>query len=81
MFVSSWVWSSALANFLFDATDTLIKGQAHWDKFGLEYYIQVPIGLILCAIRTADRRFHLALVSVHLIYQGSWILRLFNTVT
>ncbi|MDB5535661.1 MAG: hypothetical protein JWQ65_536 [Devosia sp.] len=79
----NWFFGLFAANFLFDATDTLIKGQAHWDKFGLEYYIQVPIGLILCAIaiRTADRRFHLALVSVHLIYQGSWILRLFNTVT
>jgi hypothetical protein len=78
-----WFFSLFAANFLFDVADTMIKGQDHWNKFGPEYFIQVPIGIVLCAIaiRTPNRRFHLALVCVHLIYQTSWILRLFNTVS
>lgn len=78
-----WFFGLFAASFAFDLIDTLIKGQAHWDKFGFEYYFQVPIGIALCAVAiwTADRRFHMALVIGHLIYQASWILRLFNTVT
>lgn len=78
-----WFFGLFAATFAFDLIDTLIKGQAHWDKFGFEYYFQVPIGIALClvAIWTPNRRFHMALVIGHLIYQASWILRLFNTVT
>ena len=78
-----WFFGLFAATFAFDLIDTLIKGQAFWDRFQMEYYFQVPIGILLCgvAIWTAGRRFHLALVTVHLAYQASWIWRLFNTVT
>tara|TARA_R110002124_G_scaffold114535_63_gene269911 strand:- start:18877 stop:19464 length:588 start_codon:yes stop_codon:yes gene_type:complete len=78
-----WFFGLFAASFVFDLIDSLLKGQAHWDRFGIEYYIQVPIGVALCglAIWTANRRVHLALVSVHLLYQLSWIFRLFNTVS
>ena len=78
-----WFFGLFAASFVFDLIDSLLKGQAHWDRFGIEYYIQVPIGVALCglAIWTANRRVHLALVSLHLLYQLSWIFRLFNTVS
>ena len=61
--------------------DTLIKGEPYLDTLGLDYLIQVPIVLALCAIAiwTADRRYHLGLVIVHLLYQAWWIWVLFYT--
>ena len=83
-FLSRRKWFFALfgTTFLFDIVDTIIKGPEHLAHFGFEYAIQIPVALILCgiAIWTADRRFHYGLVIVHLIYQASWIFRLFNTV-
>ncbi len=78
-----WFFGLFAVNFAFDMIDTMIKGQAHWDKFGAEFYIQVPIGITMCLIAmwTTNRRFHLAFISIYLIYQVSWIFRLFNTVT
>ena len=78
-----WFFGLFAVSFLFDILDTYLKGPAHWDKFAFEYYFQVPIGIAfsLIAIWTANRRFHMAFVIGHLIYQASWILRLFNTVT
>ena len=78
-----WFFGLFAATFVFDIIDTLIKGQAHWLEFGWEYYIQVPVGLVLgaVAIWTANRRYHLGLVALHLLFQTAWIIRLFNTVT
>ena len=78
-----WFFGLFAATFIFDIIDTLIKGQTHWLEFGWEYYIQVPVGLVLSAIAiwTATRRYHLGLVTLHLMFQTAWIIRLFNTVT
>lgn len=78
-----WFFSLFAATFVFDLIDTLLKGQSHWDRFGTEYYFQVPIGIALCAVAiwSGDRRVQLVLVVAHLAYQVSWIFRLFNTVT
>ncbi len=78
-----WFFGLFAANIICDLIDTYIKGQAHWEKFSFEFALQVPIGLALCAIAvwTPDKRFHLALVCFYLVYQLSWIFRLFNTVT
>lgn len=78
-----WFFGLFIANILCDLVDTYIKGNAHWGKFAFEFSLQVPIGIALCAIAiwTPNRNFHLTLVSVYLIYQVSWIFRLFNTVT
>jgi hypothetical protein len=76
-----WFFALFGATFIFDLIDTLTKGEAHFARFGLEYYVQTPIGVALSiiAIWYGDRRFHLALVIVHLFYQASWIFRLFYT--
>ncbi|MGV8854919.1 MAG: hypothetical protein ACOH2L_09715 [Devosia sp.] len=77
-----WFFGLFAVSLVFDLIDTMLKGQAHWDRFGVEYYVQVPLGLALCALAiwTANRWFHLSLVGLQLIYQLSWISRLFNTV-
>ena len=76
-----WFFGVFALTFLFDIVDTLIKGEPYFDTLGLDYLIQVPIGLALCAIAiwTTDRRYHLGLVLVHLIYQAWWIYVLFYT--
>jgi hypothetical protein len=79
----AWFFGLFAATFVLDTVDTLIKGQAYWDRFGLDYFIQVPLGLVLCAIaiRSTDRRIHLGAVLLHIAYQVYWISRFFYTVT
>jgi hypothetical protein len=76
-----WFFSILATTFLLDVIDTLIKGEPYFDTLGLQYLVQVPLGLLLAviAIRTANRTFHLGLVIAHLLYQGWWIYLLFKT--
>jgi hypothetical protein len=76
-----WFFGIFGLTFLLDIVDTLIKGEPYLDTLGLDYLIQVPIGIALCAIAiwTTNRRYHLGLVLVHLIYQAWWIYILFYT--
>lgn len=76
-----WFFGVFAATLLLDIVDTWIKGEPYFDSLGLDYLVQVPIGLALCAIAiwTADRRYHLGLVLVHLLYQAWWIWILFYT--
>ncbi|MDQ0471562.1 hypothetical protein [Labrys wisconsinensis] len=78
-----WFFSILALTFVCDFIDTLLKGQAHVALFGSEYLVRLPAYLVLCAVAiwTANRRFHVAFVAASLIYQLSWIFRLFNTVT
>ena len=72
----------------FDVTSTPQYGsertqalRASFDTLGIDYLVQVPIGIALAiiAIRTANLRFHLGLVIAHLVYQVWWISILFYT--
>jgi hypothetical protein len=76
-----WFFGVFGLTFLLDIVDTLIKGAPYFDTLGLGYLVQVPIGLALCAIAvwTTDRRYHLGLVIMHLLYQAWWIYILFYT--
>jgi hypothetical protein len=76
-----WFFGVFAATIVFDLVDTLLKGPAHFAMFAGEYTIRVPAYLVLCivAMITPDRRFHGAFVVASLIYQVSWILRLFYT--
>ena len=71
----AWFFGVLGATYLFDVIDTLIKGPAHFQRFGTEYLILTPLLVALCiaAALTADRRFHAAFVAFTLIYQISWI--------
>jgi len=74
-----WFFTLFASTFICDLIDSAIKGPAYFARFGYEYYIQVPIGLIACmiAVWTTNRLYHTAFVSVHLAYQLWWIWRLF----
>ena len=78
----AWFFGLLAATYLFDVVDTLIKGEAHFARFGVEYLFRTPVFVLLCivAIRTTDRRFHRAFIAFTLIYQISWILRLFSSI-
>lgn len=77
-----WFFGLFATTFALDAVDTLIKGGVYWHRFGLDYFIQVPIGLALCvlAVRTTNRHIHLAIILLHLAYQAYLISRFFYTV-
>lgn len=74
-----WFFGLFAATFVFDFFDSWLKGEAYFARFGYEYLYQVPIGITLClvAIWTPNRRYHLLLALGHLLYQLSWIGRLF----
>lgn len=78
-----WFFGLLAATFVLDTIDTLIKGGTYWERFGLDYFIQVPFGLILCivAVRSSDRRVHIGAVLLHLAYQVYWISRFSYTLT
>jgi hypothetical protein len=69
------------ATYLLDVVDALVKGEAHFSRFAHEFLIRTPILVALCvaAMRTASLRFHAILVGAMLVYQLSWIFRLFRT--
>jgi hypothetical protein len=75
-----WFFGLLALTFVFDVVETLIKGAPYFDTIGIEYLIQVPMGLAICAfaIRSSNPRFHLGLVLVHLTYQAFWIGVLFD---
>ena len=77
-----WFFGLLAATYLLDVIDTLIKGEEHFARFGTEYLIRTPLFVVLClvAMRTDDRRFHTGFVAFTLIYQVSWIVRLFDTI-
>lgn len=76
-----WFFGLLAATFLLDIVDTLIKGTEHWSQLSGDYLVQVPIGLALCLIAyvSARRGAHIALASVHIIYQTYWIGRVVYT--
>jgi len=76
-----WFFGILGVTFVFDLIDTLMKGEAHFALYGIEYFIRVPAYVILCVVAmiTTNRRFHAIFVAASLVYQVSWILRLFET--
>jgi hypothetical protein len=78
----AWFFGLLAATYPLDVVDTLLKGEAHFARFGMEYLIRTPLFVALCvtAILVRDQRFHIAFVIVTLVYQVSWILRLFDTI-
>lgn len=77
-----WFFGLLATTYLLDVVDTLLKGEAHFARFGVEYMVRTPLFVALCiaAILVRARRFHVAFVVFTLIYQISWILRLFDTI-
>lgn len=78
----AWFFGLLGATYLLDVVDTLLKGPEHFARFGNEYLFRTPVFVALClvAILVRDKRFHIAFVAAALIYQVSFILRLFDTI-
>jgi hypothetical protein len=78
-----WFFGILASTYVLDLIDTLIKGRAHLESFGTEYLLRLPVSVALCgvAMATKNRIFHAVLVVASLIYQISFILRLFDTPT
>jgi hypothetical protein len=76
-----WFFGLLGLAFLFDYLDTLIKGREFAELFGTEYEIRIVGFVVLCVIAalTANRGFHRLLIGFTLVYQVSWIFRLFHT--
>lgn len=74
----AWFFGLLGTTFLLDIVDTVIKGEAHFEKFAFEYLVRTSILLALCAAGsvTASRHFHRFFVAAMLADQMSWILRL-----
>ena len=77
-----WFFGLLAVSYQFDIIDTLITGEAHFARFGSEYLIRTPlfVGLCVVAAITPNRTFQAVFVVFTLIYQVSWILRLFDTI-
>ena len=61
----------------------MIKGSEHCAVFATEYPFRVPAYLVLCAVAiwTPNRWFHRLFVAGSLIYQITWIIGLFNSLS
>jgi hypothetical protein len=77
----AWFFGLLATTYLLDVVDTFIKGEAHFARLAHEYLIRTPLLLLLCAaaIKSASQRFQVFFVTATLVYQISWIFRLFDT--
>ncbi len=76
-----WFFGFLAATYVADIIDTSLKGSVYLHSFGMEYPIRIVLGLAVCAIGIAvrNRRVQLGLLAVSLVYQISFIVRLYNT--
>jgi hypothetical protein len=74
-----WVFGILGFSYLLDLIDTMIKGEAYLHHYGIEYPIRNITHFVLCmiAIRVNNRLFHSILVIAFIVYEFSYILRLF----
>ena len=75
----AWFFGLFGLTIIFDVFDSAIKGPNYFAGFGVEYMIEVPVGLLLCgaAILIRNRYFQLAVAVIQIAYQLSWVVRLF----
>lgn len=75
-----WFFGLLAATYVADVFDTWIKGSAHLAAQGPEYMARTVAYVLLCivAARTENVRFHVAFAAASLLYQVSWILRLYD---
>lgn len=74
-----WFFGLLGASFLLDVVDTAIKGREYFLHFGWEYPVRNALHFVLCliAVKTNNPRFHAALAILFVVYEVSYILRLF----
>ncbi|GAA4300530.1 hypothetical protein [Compostibacter hankyongensis] len=77
-----WFFGGLALTFVLDIVDTLLKGSAHLQSLGPEYPIKsvVHVALCLVAMASSSKRFHGILVLLLILYQFSYIMRMFNVI-
>ncbi|WP_160010577.1 hypothetical protein [Rhizobium sp. 18055] len=75
-----WFFGTLALTYAVDIADTAIKGQDHIQSLGWEYPARNIVYIILCLVAawTADRRFHAIFVTVNILYQISFIFRIYD---
>jgi hypothetical protein len=76
-----WIFGTLALVYVFDYADTLLKGVDYLYSFGSEYDIRNSAYVLLCVVAMTTRRswFHATFAVVGLVYQLSWIIRMFDT--
>jgi hypothetical protein len=76
----AWFFGILALAYLVDFYDTWLKGPSHFQSLGSEYIVRNLgyVALCLVAIATPNQRFHGAFAVVGLLYQASWIIRVYE---
>jgi hypothetical protein len=76
-----WFFGFLALTFIADIVDTALKGTTYLHSFGIEYPIRIIVNLTICGIGmyTRNRRIQLAILVISLIYNVSFIMRLYAT--
>jgi hypothetical protein len=77
----NWFFIVLAICFVLDFIDTSIKGRQYLSTFHYEYYVRTITHIVLCllAIKTKNRKFHAVLPILFILYEISFILRLYLT--
>ncbi|HYX47798.1 MAG TPA: hypothetical protein VE820_13400 [Sphingomicrobium sp.] len=77
-----WFFALQIIGFTIDPIDSALKGRAHLASLGSEYWISIVVSdaLALLAIVTPRRSVQAAVALLFLVYNVSWIARLFETI-
>lgn len=75
-----WFFGMLAVTYVVDFLDTLLKGKPYLAALGWEYPARNAVYIVVCIVAawTANRRFHAVFVSAGLIYQITWIFRLYD---
>ena len=78
-----WFFAVLAFSFIADVGDTFLKGKGYFLQYTVEYPIRTGLHFALCivAMYVSSRRFHAALVILFILYELTYIVRLFNTVS
>lgn len=78
-----WFYGLLAVMFLVDMVDTAVKGSEHFHSLGIEYPIRQSAFAIcsIVAIFVPGKTYQAIFVSVGLVYQAWWILRLFDALS
>lgn len=74
-----WFFGVLAVVYLFDMVDTWLKGASYAQALGVEYLVRsaVFVVLSLIAMRTRNKRFHATFAVLGLLYEATYILRLY----
>lgn len=77
----AWIFGLFALSLAFDIADTALKGRAHVEQEGLEYFVRIAVLAVasIAATLTRNERFHAAFAVGNLAWQVSWILRHYDT--